>query len=32
AWRPGALRRLADLPGLRDLRPSITLVSFAERG
>ncbi|MEV4052355.1 class I SAM-dependent methyltransferase [Amycolatopsis sp. NPDC049688] len=29
AWRPGVLRRVADLPGLRDLRPSITLVSFA---
>ncbi|WP_103353577.1 class I SAM-dependent methyltransferase [Amycolatopsis sp. CA-128772] len=29
AWRPGTLRRLANLPGLRDLRPSITLVTFA---
>ncbi|MEV6828743.1 class I SAM-dependent methyltransferase [Amycolatopsis sp. NPDC051102] len=29
AWRPGVLRRIANLPGLRDLRPSITLVSFA---
>ncbi|MET8849582.1 class I SAM-dependent methyltransferase [Amycolatopsis sp. NPDC004625] len=29
AWGPGVLRRIADLPGLRDLRPSITLVTFA---
>ncbi|ADJ45974.1 O-methyltransferase OMT [Amycolatopsis mediterranei S699] len=29
AWRPGTLRKLANLPGLRDLRPSISLVSFA---
>ena len=32
AWRPGTLRKLANLPGLRDLRPSISLVSFAEPG
>ncbi|MGW3994175.1 class I SAM-dependent methyltransferase [Amycolatopsis sp. NPDC004772] len=32
AWRPGSLRKLANLPGLRDLRPSISLVSFAEPG
>ncbi|MEU4250505.1 class I SAM-dependent methyltransferase [Amycolatopsis sp. NPDC026612] len=30
AWRPGTLRKIADLPGLRELRPSITLVTFAE--
>ncbi|MGW4059443.1 class I SAM-dependent methyltransferase [Amycolatopsis sp. NPDC004747] len=29
AWRSGTLRKLANLPGLRDLRPSISLVSFA---
>jgi hypothetical protein len=29
ARRSGALRTLANLPGLRDLRPSISLVSFA---
>ncbi|MGW3961383.1 class I SAM-dependent methyltransferase [Amycolatopsis sp. NPDC005003] len=28
AWRSGTLRKLADLPGLRDLRPSISLVTF----
>ncbi len=28
AWRPGTLRKLANLPGLRDLRPSISLVHF----
>ncbi|GAA1277514.1 O-methyltransferase [Planotetraspora silvatica] len=29
AWRSRALRKIAVLPGPRDLRPSITLLSFA---
>jgi hypothetical protein len=31
AWGSRALRRIAVLPGLRDLRPSISLVGFAQR-
>ncbi|HEY4018939.1 MAG TPA: class I SAM-dependent methyltransferase [Pseudonocardiaceae bacterium] len=30
AWRLRTIRKIAVLPGARDLRPSITLVSFAE--
>jgi len=30
AWRSKTLRKIATLPGARDLRPSITLLEFAQ--
>jgi O-methyltransferase involved in polyketide biosynthesis len=32
AWKSRALRKIANAPGLRDLRPSITLLNFAAPG